>query len=53
MPADDSLYLRIPADLKEKIKQAAAADNRTVSNYIINAAIERMNRDAAKNDKTK
>lgn len=51
MPADDSIYLRIPADLKQKIQQAAAADNRTVSNYLINAAIERMNRDAAKKEK--
>lgn len=51
MPADDKINIRIPADIKEKLKEAAAADNRTLSNYIINAAIERANRDSAKKEK--
>ena len=36
MPKTELISLRVPAELREKLKRAAAADNRTVSNYIVN-----------------
>lgn len=36
------IQLRVPGDLKSRIQEAAAAENRTMSNYILNAVIERM-----------
>ena len=32
----DRLYIRIAPELKEQLQQIAAADNRTISNYIEN-----------------
>jgi len=45
MPADDRLFIRIPADLKQKIQAAALADNRTLSGYVLNAVINQVNAD--------
>ena len=36
MANSELISLRVPAELREKLKRAAAADNRTVSNYIVN-----------------
>lgn len=34
MPKTDLVRLRISSELKEQLRQAAAAENRSVSNYI-------------------
>lgn len=36
MASSELISIRIPSELREKLKRAAAADNRTVSNYIVN-----------------
>ena len=36
MANSELISIRIPSELREKLKRAAAADNRTVSNYIVN-----------------
>lgn len=36
MANSELISLRVPAELREKLKRAAVDDNRTVSNYIVN-----------------
>lgn len=42
MAKTDLISLRLPPDLRERLKEAAEADNRTVSNYILNLIIKAL-----------
>lgn len=42
MANSELISLRVPAELREKIKKAAEADNRTVNNYLVNLIISAL-----------
>ena len=42
MANSELISLRVPAELREKIKKAAEADNTTVNNYLVNLIISAL-----------
>lgn len=42
---DKRLHIRINSDLQKKIKEQAAKENRTVSNYVINLIIRDLKKE--------
>ena len=48
MKKEKILNIRISADLQERIKNKAAKENRTVSNYVINLIIRDLEKDRTK-----
>lgn len=42
--AEKRLHLRIPPDLKKALQQAAEADGRTLSNWVLQAVREKLAR---------
>jgi uncharacterized protein (DUF1778 family) len=46
--ATDRLDVRVPAGLKDRLKDAAAKDHRTMSKYVVLACEERLARDEKK-----
>lgn len=42
--SEERLHLRIPADLKDAARKAAAEDGRTLSNYVLQLLRERLAR---------
>lgn len=42
MPKNELLQIRISSELKEKLKENAQAENRTLSNYILTVLQEKI-----------
>lgn len=40
----ETIRLRVSEDMKKQIQKAAEAENRTLSNYILTAILEKMKR---------
>lgn len=48
MPKTERIDIRVSPELKQQLQQAADAENRTVSNYIVNLIREDLNRKGEK-----
>lgn len=48
MPKTERIDIRISPELKQQLQKAADAENRTVSNYIVNLIREDLNRKGEK-----
>lgn len=42
MPKSELISLRVTSELRDRIKKAAEADNRTVNNYLLNLIVKAM-----------
>lgn len=45
MARSEYIQIRVSAEIKKKLQTAADAENRTLSNYLINAGIEKIKED--------
>lgn len=42
MPKSELISLRVTPELRDRIKKAAEADNRTLNNYLLNLIVKAM-----------